>query len=308
MVRAARWNVVAMMLACRGQVDEIERLQERGFLFDLKIDGVRCRAIVDNGEITLESRAGIPMTSRYPEIVAALKDACPTGRIVLDGEIAVNDERGLPSWPLTHKRDAQQRGAQRWAERLPATYFMFDILELGSRDLRSWAYANRRQVLVEETDGWPDTLVTTLFSTDGAALWRVVCEHQLEGMIAKRPDAPYRDGRSTDWVKIKRTATASCLVGGFDPGEGSRANTFGCLHLYLLNDGALVPVGKVGSGFSERELKEVMHAMHHPPLIVEVEYLDVSPDGQLRQPVFQRVRTDLAVTDCTIDQLTGGGQ
>lgn len=295
-----------MMLACRGRVDEIDRLQEQGYLFDLKIDGVRCMATVDHGSVELVSRTGLTMTSRYPEVVAALKDACPSGRYVLDGEIAVVDDRGLPDWPLTHKRDAQQSRTSQWAERLPAKYFVFDVLEVGTVDMRGWAYANRRQVLDQEAAEWRgSTLQPTLFATEGQALWSVVCEHQLEGMIAKRASAPYREGRSQDWVKVKRTSTVSCLVGGTDPGTGARASSFGNLHLYLLDeDHTLVPVGKVGSGFSDKEIRQVMHALHHPPLIVEVEYLDCSPDGQLRQPVFQRIRTDLEVTDCTLDQLT----
>ena len=295
-----------MMLACRGRVEEIDRLQERGYLFDLKIDGVRCLAEIEDGQVTLTSRTGLTMTSRYPEIVSALRDVCPHGRMVLDGEIVVFGDRGLPSFTRTHKREMQARGAKRWAELLPAHLLMFDILELGDQDLRGWAYANRRQVLEQETRDWiTDTLQWTVMSPDGRALWDVVCQHQMEGMIAKRPDAPYRDGRSQDWVKIKRTSTVSCMVGGYDPGEGSRASTFGCLHLYLLGHDGLVPVGKVGSGFSDRELRKVMHHLHHPPLIVEVEYLDVSPDGQLRQPVFQRVREDLDIADCTLDQLEG---
>ena len=296
-----------MMLASRGAVEDIDRLQAEGYLFDLKIDGVRCVATVEDGQVTLTSRTGITMTSRYPEIVSALADLYPKGRMVLDGEIAVFDDRGLPSWELTHKREMQQRHVPSWAERLPAHYLMFDILELEGRDLRGWAYANRRQVLQQETSDWiADTLQLTVLSSDGKALWDVVREHHLEGVIAKRPDSPYRDGRSRDWVKIKRTSTVSCLVGGFDPGEGSRSSTFGCLHLYLVGqDQALVPVGKVGSGFSDRELRQVTTALAHPPLIVEVEYLDVSPDGQLRQPVFQRVREDLGVQDCTTGQLKG---
>ena len=295
-----------MMLAARGTVDDVERLTSQGYLFDLKIDGVRCVAEVDGGVVRLTSRSGADMTRRYPEVSSALAAACPEGRLVLDGEIAVNDDRGLPSWPLTHKRDAQQSRVSRWAESLPATYYAFDILELDAVDMRRWAFGNRRQVLVEETQRWASpTLQPVLHSTDGPALWAVVCEHRMEGVIAKRPGAAYHPGRSRDWVKIKRTSTVSCLVGGFDPGEGSRSSTFGALHLYLLDqDQALVPVGKVGSGFSDRELVKVMRALHHPPVIVEVEHLDVSPDGQLRQPVFNRLRDDLRATDCTLDQLS----
>lgn len=296
---------MALMLAHRARVDDIDELAGRGYLFDLKIDGCRCLAEVTDGTARLSSRSGADMTRRYPEVIAALEAAVPTGRVVLDGEIAVNDERGLPSWPLTHKRDAQQSKVTRWSQSHPATYYAFDILELGSVDMRKWAYANRRQVLEQEVSGWGSpTIRPVLQSADGHALWDVIVEHQLEGMVAKRADSQYRPGRSRDWLKIKRTSTVTCLVGGYDPGEGGRANSFGCLHLYLLDEAHnLVPVGKVGSGFSDRELRHVAAALPHPPVIVEVEFLDVSPDRQLRQPVFQRLRTDAEVTDCTLDQL-----
>lgn len=293
-----------LMLAKRGRVEDIEDLQRRGSLFDLKIDGIRCVACVEQGTVEMRSRSGEEISVRFPEIKDDLirQFGQSAGRFVLDGEIAVLDDRGLPSWPLTHKRQA--RGA-RAAQTLPAHFHVFDILQAGTLDLRGTAYANRRQILEHElrTTG-PTRLLPVLHSPDGMALWGVVTDHQLEGMIAKRPDAPYRGGRSGDWVKIKRTSTVTCLVGGSDPGTGSRAATFGNLHLYLLDEHqTLVPVGKVGSGFSEKELQQVHEAMQHPPLIVEVEYLDVSPDGQLRQPVFQRVRSDVTVTDCTVGQL-----
>lgn len=292
-----------MMLASRGAVEDIDRLQAEGYLFDLKIDGVRCLATVKDGHAALASRTGQSLTSAYPEIALPLGRMFTWGTWVFDGEIAVNDERGLPSWPLTHKRNAQGKNASYWSQQMPATYYVFDVLEAGHADLRTTAYANRRQALEAEFRPGDGRIQPNLSTADGHALWDVVCQHRMEGMVAKRAESPYRDGRSSDWVKIKRTSTVSCMVGGYDPGEGSRAGTFGGLHLYLLDDDGLVPVGKVGSGFSDVEIRRVMQAMHHPPLIVEVEYLDVSPDGQLRQPVFQRVREDLAVTDCTIDQL-----
>lgn len=290
------------MLATRGQVEDIARLQNLGYFFDLKIDGVRAQADVVDGQVTLRSRHGVTCTYQYPEIEATLRNLFPAGRWTFDGEIAVNDERGLPSWPLTHKRNAQVRNTSGWAAKLPATFYVFDVLEHDGVRSTRWALSSRRQALVQDLPS-AGTVRPVLSSTNGLALWDVVEENRMEGLIAKRPDSGYRAGRSQDWVKIKRTQTVTALVGGYDPGEGSRAPMFGALHLYLLDGDSLVQVGKVGSGFNNVELREVMQAMHEPPLIVEVEYLDVSPDGLLRQPVFQRIRKDASVHDCTLDQL-----
>lgn len=300
-----------MMLATRGRVEDLTRLRDLGYTFDLKIDGVRCHAkIAKGGVVTLWSRAGVNITTQYPEIVAALSVAVPHGDWEFDGEIAVNNEAGLPSWPLTAKRNAQTRQTSGWAAKLPATFYLFDMLTHDGDDVRSWTYERRREMLNIEMMAWASSphLQLVLHSDDPEALWDLVNKYDLEGIVAKRLSSTYRDKRTPDWVKVKRTSTVTCMVGGFEPGEGSRAGTFGALLLYLIDDQEqLVPVGKVGSGFSNSEVQQVMARLSEPPLIVEVEYLDFTRDGVLRQPVFQRIRTDAAVTDCTLDQLTQKG-
>lgn len=291
-----------MMLASRGAVADIPRLRAAGYLFDLKVDGIRCVATVGDETVELRSRTGVAITGQYPEVVALLTAAFPSGRVTLDGEITVIGKDGFPDFRLTQKRHAQQRRAAQWSQTLPVVFLIFDVLELNGIDLRLTAYSRRRDML-DRTVAQHEGLRATPVSPDGEALWEQVCAHNLEGMIAKKPDAPYRSGRSADWIKIKRTSTVTCLVGGFDPGEGARASTFGALHLYLLDEhNDLVQVGKVGGGFSDADLRKVTQLLLHPPLVVEVEYLDFN-SGQLRQPVFQRIRLDADPGTCTLDQL-----
>lgn len=289
------------MLAQRGSVDD---LNLPGYVHDLKIDGVRCIAEVNEGQVVLKSRRGSDITARYPEVVQALHGTGEPGRLVLDCEIAVCDDKGLPSWEHTHKRDAQQSQIQRWASHMPASLFVFDCLTYRGIDMTERPYSARRDYVEALTGQWDNPrLQATISHAAGDALWAVVCEHQLEGVVAKRIGAPYRPGRSRDWIKIKRTRTVTCLVGGFDPGEGSRRDSFGALHLYLLDDkDELVPVGRVGSGFSHADLRRVKNLLGRPPLLVEVEYLDVR-SGVLRQPVFKGVREDVEVADATMAQL-----
>ncbi len=293
------------MLAQRGKVTDLPTLARDGYLFDLKIDGVRCLAEVFDGDVILKSRKGADITARYPEITKALHRTGEPGRLLLDCEIAVCDPQGLPSWELTHKRDAQVRSIDRWSQHMPATLFVFDCLQHRGIDMRSRPFEKRRHHLETLVQEWNDPRINAVLHTGNAdALWQVVCDHNLEGVVAKHAASGYRPGRSRDWVKVKRTHTATCLVGGFDPGEGSRAATFGALHLYLLDDKqSLVQVGKVGSGFSFSDLRRVASLLTKPPLMVEVEYLDVR-SGVLRQPVFRGVRTDVEVADCTMKQLT----
>lgn len=290
------------MLAARGEVEDIPQLEAQGYIFDLKIDGVRCVADIVDGQVHLTSRRHVSLNKRFPEVVDLLAATYPIGSWTFDGELAVNDERGLPNWPLTHRRAT--RADRSTANR--AHFYVFDFLRHGGADLRHLAFANRRQALLSEWERWPEGLRVVLNSTHGQALWDVVCANDLEGLIAKRPAAPYRAGRSADWLKIKRTQTITCMVGGFDEGEGSRSSTFGALHLFLVEDGDLRAVGKVGSGFSDAELRKVAARLQAgSPFAVEVRFLDVSPDGQLRQPVFLRLRDDASISDCTTDQLGG---
>lgn len=297
------------MLCQRARPADIAQLAAGEYIFDLKVDGIRCVATIEDWVVHLTSRSGEEITPKFPEVEEALLEifgnASRGGRYVLDGEIACLDERGLPDWPATHKRQAlNYRHALRAQSTMPAVFFVFDILE-AEEDLRIRPLWYRRELL----DSWLETVGTVravLHARDGEAMWGLVEEHQLEGLVAKRLVSVYREGPSQDWLKIKRTSTVTCLVGGHDPGTGSRAPTFGALHLYLLDEShQLVPVGSVGSGFSDRELRHIRGLLEQgDPFIVEIEYLDVTPEGQLRQPVFTRVRADVDVLACTTTQLT----
>lgn len=291
-----------MMLCQRAKPEDLPSLAE-DYGFDLKIDGIRCLGTIHDWAVSLRSRGGEEIVGKFPEIEEALQGklgkSSTKGRYVLDGELVVLRD-GLPHWPSTHKRQA---AGLKLASRLPAIFIVFDFLE-ADEDLRIRPYWYRRELL-DATLGTEGTVRTVLHSRDGDGLWGLVEQHRMEGIVAKRLTSQYKDGRSRDWLKIKRTQTLTCLVAGYDPGRGARASTFGALHLYLLDEDLnTVRVGTVGSGFTERDLRTITPVLQAgTPFIVEVEFLDVSPDGQLRQPVFQRVRGDVGMEDCSTAQL-----
>ncbi len=147
-------------------------------------------------------------------------------------------------------------------------------------------------------------------SPDIAATWALVHTQGMEGLVVKRADSTWVPRRSRHWVKIRNLHTVSALVTALEPGEGVRAGTFGALRLALLNatDGTLVSIGKVGAGFSVQALADVAAAhagatSAGEQLVVEVEYLEVSPSGQLRHPTFRGIRGDLTSAEATLDQL-----
>ena len=290
----------------------VAKLTSLGYFFDLKWDGIRCIAYVENGKAQLRNRRGRDITFRYPEIVSSLEYSygLVNGGLefVLDGEIVVLGADGYPDFPAIHTRDAQEDPAKAMAlsKRTPAVFMAFDVLWYGGDDFRKMPYVARRLLLGTLLgDNLADSLRATLCSLDGPTMWAFVKEHKLEGLIAKRSASLYTPGRSDAWIKLKPVRTLSALVTGYTPGEGARAATFGALNLVLLDDdGTMIPIGDVGSGFTQASITEVLNKIVAlEVLIVEVEFQDVSPSGQLRFPVFKGIRTDQEILDCSIDQL-----
>jgi bifunctional non-homologous end joining protein LigD len=136
-------------------------------------------------------------------------------------------------------------------------------------------------------------------------MWEAARSAGHEGVIAKHLRGTYHEGnRSPDWVKVKRSMTLSCVVGGIEPGKGSRSSTFGALLLYLRDGADVIPVGKAGTGFNDADLDHLMTLLGKgDPFVVEVQCQEVTKDKKLRFPVYLGVRDDVDVLSCTTDQL-----
>ena len=152
---------------------------------------------------------------------------------------------------------------------------------------------------------------------DGAELFRAAADMGLEGIMAKDRNSTYQPGIRTDrWLKIKKRQTIECLIIGYTEGKGDRAALFGALHLALREGDALRYVGKVGTGFDAASMKEISAELMKisrirrpveekpagdaqtvwldPQVVCEVQYASLTKDGMLREPVFLRLRPDLA--------------
>ena len=294
------------------------------WIYELKIDGFRALAAREDGKGALFYRRGANATAAYPDLATALS-ALPATHLVLDGEIAVLDERGRPAFQRLQKRAllTQRRDIERAAIELPATYYAFDLLGFEEFDLRALPLLTRKALLRKLLPGvsspGPLRLLDDL-PGQGTALYNSAKELGLEGIVCKRGDSVYRAGRSRDWMKVRHQRTADFVVVGFTEPEGSR-NGFGALHLALQGPapGGLVYAGRVGGGFSERELRETRaqlentripkppctgplppgrgHAWVEPRLLVEVRYHEITQEGLLRQPTFLRFRPDKTEPD-----------
>ncbi len=300
-----------------------------GWVFELKYDGYRVVAARQGGEALLLSRNGNELTDTFPELATVLH-ALPYDDIVLDGEVVVHDERGLPSFQRLQRRGQLRRALdiRRMALRLPATLYAFDLLAFQGYDVRPLPLLERKRLLHDVLPAPGPLRYSEHIPERGEALFAQVERMGLEGIVAKKADARYRGGRSRDWVKVRADRADDFVVVGYTRPGGSRAG-FGALHLAAHDDGELVFTGSVGTGFSEKQIRQAKkrldthrrdgpaargapdgkeHTWVEPEMVVEVRYLEVTDDGLLRQPVFLRFRDDKRPDECRVPERRHAGE
>jgi len=304
-----------------------------GWLFELKLDGYRLLASKSNGEALLLTRNGNDYTAVFPDISRAVR-ALPIESCIIDGEVVVLAADGKPSFSRLQKRGrlTSALDVRRAAVELPATFYAFDLLAFDDHDLRPLPLAARKSLLSIAVPTLGPVRVLDHIEREGAAFLEQVSALGLEGIIAKRADAPYRAGRSTAWLKIKTEQTGDFVIVGFTKPKGSRGH-IGAVQLADMVNGALVYAGRVGTGFSDAllaELKDLLKPItrEDPPCLgplpevadepfgsddipdtktttwveprhaCEVRFLEWTPDGVLRHAAFQRMRPDKEPRDC----------
>src|SRR3954469_4401021 len=297
-----------------------EPFDDAAWLFELKYDGFRSIVSREATRPRIFYRRGADATGVFPDLARALM-ALPAPRFVADGEIAVLDETGRPVFQRLQKRAllTAPRDVERAAVELPATLFLFDLLAFEDFDLRPLPLLERKKLLRRLLPATGPLRAVDHVERHGRALFASVRELGLEGVVAKRADSPYRGGRFRDWQKIRVERTGDFAVVGFTKAEGSRTG-FGSVHVAVRKPDGFVYVGKVGGGFSEKELVAARaeletlrvpkppcagpipggrgHTWVEPKLVVEVRYKEITEDGLLRQPTFLRFRTDKSPEEC----------
>jgi DNA ligase D-like protein (predicted ligase) len=229
-----------------------------GWLFEVKWDGIR--AVVYVGEtISILSRNNNDLTRNFPELAELTK---LTSNVVLDGEIIVM-KGGRPDFQTVAKRvKASKPGdIEHMASETPCTYVVFDILEKDGESLTGKPLSERKKILRESLRDGKNVIVSSYVVGEGEAYYEAAIAKGLEGVVAKRLDSPYRPGeRSREWLKVKRVRTIDCLVVGYTKGTGNRGDSFGALLLGLYEGDKLTYVGRVGTGFTDRSLNELLTA------------------------------------------------
>ncbi len=290
-----------------------------GWEFEVKWDGYRAIAAVSQGEATLTSRKGNDLTARFEQVAKEIAKAVKTPDCVLDGEVCALDESGRSSF------SAMQQGKAG----TPLVFYVFDLLELEGEPLVDLPLVERRKRLEQLLDKRNRTVRLSETFDDGAALLQAATEQHLEGIMAKRPDSRYAQGRRTrDWLKIKTHGEQEFVIAGFTKGTGRRASSFGSLVLGYYRGGELVYAGNVGTGFNSREIDKLLDELRplkrdtppfrevpkmpkvrksdviwvEPNLVCEVEFAEWTHDGRLRAPSYKGLREDKAAEDVRREQ------
>ncbi len=299
-----------------------------GWIFELKMDGYRILAEKDGAEVRLRSRNGNDLTRSFPELARSIS-ALPFSHVLIDGEVVALDEAGRPNFGRLQQRARISRpiDVRRAEVELPVSFFAFDLLALGPYDLRALPLLKRKALLQQIVPAVGAVRYLDHVEQEGEGFYEQVERMGLEGLVAKRADSPYRSGRSPAWLKLRAAKTADLAVIGFTAPKGSRA-AIGAFHVGHYVDDRLRYCGRVGSGFTDRELEALREELEaerrktppaigipgdakgstwvEPRRVVEVRFTEWTKEGLLRQPVFVRWREDKSPEECIADSAYPG--
>ena len=305
-------------------------LKKKGFSFEEKLDGTRAILYKDGKKIRLINRRGNDITHRYPEFDFSKNikaDSC-----VLDGEVVVFNKKGISEFNLLQYRDLLEdpEKINRRSKKSPATYIPFDILELNKKSLTKLKQKERFKIL-KKTIKKNSRIRIVRSSENGKRLFENLTKKGGEGIIAKDPEETYHEGkRLKAWIKVKKSDTIDGIIIGYTQEKRELSTLLLAAYTTLLTNSQtnrhslrqtqqLIYIGKVGTGFSEKEQDDILKQLEkikatrpavkdipkgtvfvRPKLIAEAKYLEITKDKKMRAPVFVRMRTDKKLKDCVI--------
>jgi len=299
----------------------VESAPDGDWRYELKFDGYRIMARIDNGKVQLFTRNGHDWSAKMPRQTKALKNL-GLESAWLDGEVVVADEEGLPDFQALQNAFESGRHDD-------IVFYLFDMPYLNGMDLREVVLEQRRAALAAVLEPVTDEALrfSEDFSESADNMLNSVCQMKMEGLIGKRVGSLYQSRRNTDWIKLKCKHRQEFVVVGFSEPKGSRS-AFGALLLGLhdADSGELRYAGKVGTGFNEATLRSI-HArlkpletktipvvnpptgvdakgVHwlKPQLLAEVAFAEITREGSVRHSVFQGLRNDKPATQISEEQ------
>jgi bifunctional non-homologous end joining protein LigD len=299
--------------------------------FEPKFDGIRSMTTMGTDATRLVTRNGRDVSDKYPEL-RMIHELVDQVNAVLDAEIVAFDDDGKNSFEALQQRMnlSNEREIKRISSKIPVALVAFDLLWFDGQDLTGLGLEQRRELLETIVEQDHRLQVVTHVDGGGTAFVEVARQHGLEGVVAKRTGSKYQPGRrSPDWRKIKLTNTQDCVILGWTPGQGGRSGAFGALLVGAYDDGDLLWVGQVGTGFTRATLDRVLGALDplkrgtppiddpelakvkgamfvEPTLVCEVEYLEITKSTKkMRAPSFKGLRDDKAPDECVLERPRG---
>ena len=306
-----------------------EAFDDPQWLFEVKWDGYRALAIIENGQAKFFSRNQNEMTGDFPEL-RELPSQLQASTAVLDGEICALDDQGRSSFSLMQQRTGFEPSKLRRRKRgeVDIVYYVFDLLYLDGYSLFHVALETRKRLLASRLQTGHLIRYSDHIEEKGVPLFKVASDKGLEGIVAKRRDSFYSTKRTRDWLKVKIRHTQECVIGGYTDPRGSREH-FGSIVLGLYDErGRLLPVGQAGSGFTHKtheamwkKLKELetdnspfaekpgsSRGLHFvkPQLVAEIKFSEWTHPGaaggpKMRAPVFTGIRFDKKPPECVFE-------
>jgi len=288
---------------------------DENWIFEIKWDGYRAIADLSHKNPLFYSRNGISFLSKFEKVTEDFE--YQKHKMILDGEIVAYDEHGKPSFQLL-----QQIGDN---PDLALTYQVFDILWLNGHSTEELPLLQRKELLKEALVETDVIKYCDHIPEKGIDFFNQMKKMQLEGMIAKKANSLYVENhRTTDWLKIKFTATDEAIICGFTEPRGSR-KAFGALILGKYIDGELIYCGHTGTGFNNESLQQMYERLQKliiksspfetipktnmpvtwtkPELVCEIKFSEITKDGIYRHPVFVAIREDKEPEEITISPI-----
>ncbi|HEX2240815.1 MAG TPA: non-homologous end-joining DNA ligase [Actinomycetota bacterium] len=272
------------------------------WLFEPKLDGIRCLAFKQATDVKLLSRNKLDLTGGYPEVVRALERQ-RSGSFIVDGEIAAV-KGDVTSFSLLQQARRQK---------VPIVYFIFDVIHIDGHDVTKVALKERKDLLERSLRwGGPLSFVSHI-EEDGKEFYEAACARGWEGVIAKLASSRYTPGRSRDWLKFKCSNEQEFVIAGYTDPQGQRT-AFGALLVGYYEDGELRYAGKVGTGYNAATLRDLLAKMEplrqpespfagkppmrkgvhwvRPRLVAQIGFSEWTSDGRLRHPRYLGLRKD----------------
>jgi bifunctional non-homologous end joining protein LigD len=301
-------NYIKPMLASIGDA----AFDSNDWLFELKLDGYRAIAELDNGHVKLYSRNGLSFIDKYPLVASALQKI--KHRVVLDGEIVLVEEDGKPNFQKLQHYESNTT--------YPLVYYVFDMLMYEGENMEELPLTERKKLLKKLLGNNSTIKYCDHIEAKGKDFYKKVVAANMEGIMAKRKESSYTEGvRTKEWLKIKNVQTHEAVIAGYTSPRGSRSH-FGALILGKYNGSSLQYIGHTGTGFTVQSLKDLWNQMQplvtkdspfeekikvnapvtwvKPKLVAELNYTELTTDNIMRHPVFVRLRPDKDPKEATM--------